>query len=60
LPFYTLEVKEGWQKMGRTDDDDGKVWFWSLATPQHRILIDELSTILAVPYVELTVSNKVP
>jgi hypothetical protein len=25
LPFYTLEVKEGWQKVGRTDDDNGEV-----------------------------------
>jgi hypothetical protein len=25
LPFYTLKVKEGWQKMGRTDDDNGEV-----------------------------------
>lgn len=25
LPFYTLKVKEGWQKMGRTDDDNGDV-----------------------------------
>jgi hypothetical protein len=25
LPFYTLNVKEGWQKMGRTDNDNGEV-----------------------------------
>ena len=25
LSFYTLKVKEGWQKRGRTDDNDGKV-----------------------------------
>jgi len=25
LPFYTLKVKEGWQKMGRTDNDNGEV-----------------------------------
>jgi hypothetical protein len=25
LPFYTLKVREGWQKMGRTDDDNGEV-----------------------------------
>ena len=25
LPFYTLKVKEEWQKMGRTDDDNGDV-----------------------------------